>query len=85
VAQNVIIEHLGSMQVNAGVSITTSSIISQFPTATALIINTEGVSVSIDATLMFLTEKYRESYLATGKTYLFNKDCQLVIGKYRTI
>lgn len=84
-AQNVVIEHLGSIQVSAGASITTASIISQFPTATALMMITEGVSVSINATPMFLIEKYQESYLATGKTYVFNKDCQIVVGTYKAI
>ncbi len=84
-AQNVIIEHLGSIEIEAGVSTTTASIIAQFPTATALMMITDGVSVSIDATPMFLIERRQESYLATGRTYVFNKKCQLVVGRYRTV
>lgn len=84
-AQTVIIEHLGSLQCNAGASVTTASILAQFPTATALIMITDGVSVSINATPMFLIQKYQETYLVTGKTYVFNKDCQIVVGLYRAV
>lgn len=84
-AQNTIIEHLGSIECIAGQAVTTASILSLFPTATALMMATSGVSVSIDATPMFLTQTNQESYLATGKTYVFNKNCLIVVGKYRSI
>lgn len=84
-AQNTIIEHLGSIECIAGTAVTTASILAQFPTATALIMITDGVSVSINATPMFLIQKYQETYLVTGKTYVFNKDCQIVVGLYKAV
>ena len=84
-AQNTIIEHLGSIECIAGTAVTTASILSQFPTATALMMATSGVSVSINATPMFMIQPNQESYLASGKTYVFNKDCLIIVGIYRSV
>lgn len=41
-----------------------------------------GVSVSISGSDMFLTSFDDESFIITGKTYVFDKECTVVIGRY---
>lgn len=84
-AQNVVIEHLGSYEVKKGAAITTASILSSFAGATAIEMASDGVNVSINATPMFTTQKGQSTYLSTGKTYVFDRDCMLVVGIYRSI
>ena len=79
------IDYLGAMPVNKGQQYTSASIITAYPTATVLKIKTDGVSVSINGGVQFLTSFDDESYLSTGKTYIFDKDCIVAIGIYKVI
>ena len=79
------IEHLGAIYVKAGIALTTASILTQFPTATVMIMKTENIKVSINGTAQFLTIFGGESYIQTGKTLIFDKDCTLAIGIYKVV
>lgn len=79
------IDYLGAMAVNKGQQYTSASIITAYPTATVLKMKTNGVSVSINGGVQFLTSFDDESYIATGKTYIFDKDCIVAIGIYKAI
>lgn len=79
------IDYLASMKVNKGTAYTSASILASYPTATVLKIKTDKVSVSINGGVQFLTSFDDESYLATGKTYIFDKDCIVSIGIYKVI
>lgn len=79
------IDYLGAMSVNKGQQYTSASIISAYPTATVLKIKTDKVSVSINGGVQFLTSFDDESYLSTGKTYIFDKDCIVAFGIYKAI
>ena len=46
---------------------------------------TEGISVTINATDMFLTKYDDESFISPNKSFIFNKDCTVAIGKYVSI
>lgn len=79
------IEYLGALAVNKGQQYTSASIITAYPTATVLKIKTDKVSVSINGGVQFLTSFDDESYLTTGKTYIFDKDCIVAIGIYKAV
>lgn len=79
------IDYLGAMAVNKGQQYTSASIITAYPTATVLKMKTDKVSVSINGGVQFLTSFDDESYLTTGKTYIFDKDCIVAIGIYKVI
>ena len=79
------IDYLGALAVNKGQQYTSASIITAYPTATVLKIKTDKVSVSINGGVQFLTSFDDESYLTTGKTYIFDKDCIVAIGIYKAI
>ena len=79
------IDYLGALAVNKGQQYTSASIISAYPTATVLKMKTDKVSVSINGGVQFLTSFDDESYLTTGKTYIFDKDCIVAIGIYKAI
>ena len=79
------VEYLAGMQVESGKVYLSADILTAYPTANMLKMKTDNVSVSIDGTDMFLTKYDDESYIATGKSYIFNKDCLVSIGKYVAI
>lgn len=79
------IDYLGAMKVEKGVAYTSASILAAFPTATVLRIKTDEVSVSINGGIQFITKIDDESYLTTGKSYMFDKDCVVAVGIYKAI
>ena len=84
-AQHHAIDYLGALAVNKGQQYTSASIASAYPTATVLKIKTDKVSVSINGGVQFLTSFDDESFLSTGKTYIFDKDCIVAVGIYKAI
>ena len=42
----------------------------------------DKVSVSINGSDMFLTSFDDESFISGGKTYMFDKECTVVMGRY---
>ena len=56
-----------------------------FSTATIAKIKTDGVMLSINGTAKFPATFDSISHLATGKTFNFNKETTLLIGKYVTV
>lgn len=79
------IDYLGAIKADKGTQYTSASILTAYPTATVIKMKTDGVSASIDGGVQFLTSFDDESYLTTGKTYMFDKDCVIAIGIYKVI
>lgn len=84
-AQPTCIEYLGSVYCTGGASVTTASILATYSTATALIMTTEGISVSINGSPMFPAKAGEITYMTTGKTYVFDKDCIIAVGIFKAI
>ena len=59
--------------------------VSIFSTATIAKIKTAGVNLSINGTAKFPATFDSISHLASGKTFDFDKDTTLLIGKYVTV
>lgn len=80
------IEYLGAVEVSRGVAVTTASLLVLFPTATVVKLKCKsGANVSINGGVQFPIDYNDESYLTTGKTFLFDTDCVIVVGIYRAI
>lgn len=86
-AQLNIVEYLGSVEAEANKTINLSDIHSIYPDATALIMKTKDVSVSISGSPAFLTSFNDESHITTSasRTYIFDKNCIIAVGKYVSI
>lgn len=59
--------------------------VSIFSTATIAMIKTDGTNLSINGTAKFPATFDSISHLATGKTFNFDKETTLLIGKYVTV
>ena len=81
------IEYLGAVEVTANKTVNLSDIHIKYPTATVLKIKTDGVSVSVAGSPMFMTSFDDESFVptSTSRTYIFDKDCIIAVGKYVAI
>lgn len=79
------IEYLGAVNIKAGEAVTTADVLTTYPSATAMKMKTEDVKVSVDGSAMFPVKYDDESYIITGKTFIFNKDCIVVIGIYKAV
>ena len=77
-----VVEYLGAISAEKNKLVTSASVMTLFPTATMMKMKTEGVSVSVDGTDMFLTSFDDESFIASGKSFIFDKNCTIAIGKY---
>ena len=80
------IEYMGAVALEGNKSYTSTGILTAFPTANVMKMKTAGVAVSMNGTAMFETNFDDESYIsATSKSYIFNKNCVIAIGKYVAI
>lgn len=76
------VEYLGAISAEKNKLVTSASVLVAFPTANMMKMKTEGVSVSVDGTDMFLTSFDDESFITSGKSFIFDKNCTIAIGKY---
>lgn len=90
--QENVYEMLGTYICPATTPVSTADIIgyvhngvSIFSTATIAKIKTEGVNLSINGTAKFPATFDSISHLASGKTFDFDKETTLLIGKYVTV
>ena len=82
-----LVNFLGSMIVKAGTKYTTADIITEFPTATLMIMKTRSTAscpnkVSVNSYPAFEIEFNEHAYIETGSAYTFTKDCEIAICKY---
>lgn len=77
--------YLGSVACEGGKAYTSASVLATYATANCLIMKGNGVSVSVDASPMFSVSYDDQSYIETGHTYVFNKDCVLAVGRYKVV
>ena len=77
-AQNILIKYKGAKAIKANTPVLGSS----FPTATALIMKTEGVNASVNGTDAFPVQFNDISVMDTSATYTFTKDCVVAFGDY---
>ena len=76
------IEYLGAVLVQSGKLVTSAQVLTKYPTANMMKMKTKDVMVSVNGSDIFPVSYDDESYITSGHTYIFNKDCTIVIGKY---
>jgi len=87
------IQYIGAIEVQAGVEYTSASIISTYPTATVMKLKQKTnasddgkpVRVSVNKSPMFEVAIDDESFIATGMTFVFSKDCIVAVGIYKVV
>ena len=79
------IEYLGAIIVEPRTQYTSASVISKYPTATVMKMKTSGIKAGVDGSDMFTVSYDDESYIATGRTFIFSGACTIAIGRYVVI
>ena len=79
------IEYLGALTVKQGQMYTSADVLAEYTTANVMKMKTSGVNVSVNNSDMFPLDVNDEIYLVTGHTYLFDRDCTIVVGRYVAI
>lgn len=82
---NYAIEYLGAIEAQKNATVTSASVITLYPNATVMKIKSNGVSVSVNNSVMFKTSFDDESYITSGHTYTFSEDCIIAIGTYKAV
>lgn len=63
----------------------TADIITDYPTVNAMRIKTEGTRANVNNTIFVSATFNNETMIHTGDTYTFDKDCDVILGKYETV
>lgn len=77
-----VVEYLGAVLVQSGKLVTSAQVLAKYPSANMMKMKTKDVMVSVNGSDIFPVSYDDESYITSGHTYIFNKDCTIVIGKY---
>ena len=79
------IEYLGALSIKQGQVYTSAEILAKYKTANVMKMKTSGVNVSLNNSDMFPLDFNDETYLVTGHTYIFDRACTIVVGRYVAI
>lgn len=79
------IEYLGAIIAGPRKQYTSASVISKYPTANVMKMKTSGIKVTVDGSDMFPVSYDDESYITTGRTFMFSDACTIAIGRYVAI
>ena len=79
------IEYLGALTIKQGQMYTSASVLAKYSTANVIKLKTSGVNVSVNNSDMFPLDFNDETYLVTGHTYIFDRDCTIAVGRYVAI
>ena len=79
------IEYLGALTLKQGQMYTSADVLVKYTTANVMKLKTIDVSVSVNNSDMFPLDINDETYLVTGHTYIFDRDCTIAVGRYVAI
>lgn len=79
------IEYLGAIIVEPRKQFNSADVIAKYPTATVMKMKTSGIKVTVDGSDMFTVSYDDESYITTGRTFIFSDACTIAIGRYVNI
>jgi hypothetical protein len=79
------IEYIAAVQAKANEAVTSADLLVLYPTATVIKMKTKGVRASVNSSVMFEVDYNDESFLTTGHSYKFDKDCVIAVGRYRVV
>ena len=81
----IVIEYLGAIIVEPRKQYLSADIKTKYPTATVMKMKTNEIKVTVDGSDMFPVSYDDESYIATGRTFMFSDACTIAIGRYVAI
>lgn len=81
----IVIEYLGAIIAEPRKQYTSASVLSKYPNATVMKMKTEGIKAGVDGSDMFPVSYDDESYITTGRTFIFSDACTIAIGRYVAI
>lgn len=79
------IEYLGALSIKQGQMYTSAEVLTEYTSANVMKMKTNGVNVSVNNSDMFPLDINDETYLVTGHTYIFDRDCTIAVGRYVAI
>ena len=79
------IEYLGAIVAEPRRQYTLASILSKYPNANVMKMKTSGIKAWVDGSDMFPVSYDDESYITTGRTFMFSDACTIAIGRYVAI
>ena len=77
-----VVEYLGAIVAEPRRQYTSASVLALYPNATMMKMKSEGIRVGVDGSNMFPVSYDDESYITTGRTFIFSDTCTIVIGRY---
>ena len=80
-----VVEYLGALVVEPRKQYLSADVKTKYPTATVMKMKTEGIKVTVDGSDMFPVSYDDESYITTGRTFMFSDACTIAIGRYVAI
>lgn len=79
------IEYLGAIVVEPRKQYLSADVKTKYPTANMMKMKTNGIKVTVDGSDMFPVSYDDESYITTGRTFMFSDACTIAIGRYVAI
>ena len=79
------IEYLGAIVAEPRKQYLSADVKTKYPTATVMKMKTDGIKVTVDGSDMFPVSYDDESYITTGRTFIFSDACTIAIGRYVNI
>ena len=79
------IEYLGAIVVEPRKHYLSADVIIKYPTANVMKMKADGIKVTVDGSDMFPVSYDDESYITTGRTFMFSDACTIAIGRYVAI
>ncbi len=79
------VEYLGALVVEPRKQYLSADVKTKYPTANMMKMKTNGIKVTVDDSDMFPVSYDDESYITTGRTFMFSDACTIAIGRYVAI
>lgn len=80
-----VVEYLGAIVAEPKKQYTSASVLALYPNATMMKMKSEGIRAGVDGSDMFPVSYDDESYITTGRTFIFSDTCTIAIGRYVAI
>ena len=79
------VEYLGALVVEPRKQYLSADVKTKYPTANMMKMKTNEIKVTVDGSDMFPVSYDDESYITTGRTFMFSDACTIAIGRYVAI
>ena len=79
------VEYLGAIVAEPKKQYTSAEVLAQYPDANMMKMKSEGIKAGVDNSNMFPVSYDDESYITTGRTFIFSDTCTIAIGRYVAI